>query len=229
MPSNTNEPQRVIHSPKPIHPNTFELREGAISRRHFKLPYTAEIKLTPSPPLPEYHRLPPNLNRPWETPVGERIHDETKGDAVSTRHVKLTHMAKEKPKFPPPPPKHHALPPNLCRLDQSPNDADNTNILRNHNIPSTAGKQIAPVPTLKPTGEARSKMAAIQEQDGQAAEARPRLVVPERRRIEAADRQGGQPYRPPHLRGNAPTGPNRMPTSLPPHIASKNWRRSIDP
>ena len=49
MPSNTNAPQ---WAPKLIRPssNTFELKEGAISPQHFKLPYTAEVPQAESHP-----------------------------------------------------------------------------------------------------------------------------------------------------------------------------------
>lgn len=193
MTSTTDEPQRVIHEPKPIHPKTFELREGAISPRHFKLPYTAEVKLSPSPPLPEHHELPPNLNKPWAIPATKTIHPKTyktTGEAIPRRHAKLpSHTAEKNLQSAPPPPKHY----------------------------SASG------------WEARSKMAMIREQDEQAAGARPRLVLPRSNRIEAVNRQGGQPYRPPHLRGNASTESNRMPSSLPPHVTSRNWRSSINP
>lgn len=186
MASTTNEPQWVIHAPKPIHPKTFELREGAISPRHFKLPYTAEVKLTPSPPLPEHHALPPNLNKPSAIPAANTIHPKTyktTREAISQRHAKLPpHKAKKKPK-------HH---------------------------PASGW-------------EAQSKVAMIREQDEEGADARPRLVLPRSSRIEAVDRQGGQPYRPPHLRGKASAGSNRMTSSLPPHITSKNWRSSMNP
>lgn len=71
-------------------------------------------------------------------------------------------------------------------------------------------------------------MAVIREQDEQAAEARPRLVLPQRSGIGAID-QGGQVYRPPQLRENTSNGPNRMPSYPPRHVASKNWRRSFSP
>lgn len=193
MASTANEPQWVIQAPKPIHPKTFELREGAISPRHFKLPYKAEVKLTPSLPLPEHHALPPNLNKPWAIPAANTIHNKTyksTGEAISKRHAKLPpHTAKRKPKSSPPPPKHH----------------------------SASG------------WKAQRMVAMIRGQDEQAADARPRLVPPRSSRIEAVDRQGDQPYRPPHLRGNASTGSNRIPSSLPLHITSKIWRSSINP
>lgn len=189
----TNEPQWAIHAPKPIHPKAFELREVAISPRHFKLPYTAEVKLNPSPPLPEHHALSPSLNKPWAIPAANTIHPKTyktTGEAISRRHAKPPqHTAKKKSHSSPQPPKHH----------------------------SASG------------WEARSNVAIIREQDEQAADTRPGLVLPRSNRIEAVNRQGGQPYRPPHLRGNASTGLNRMPSSLPPHITSKNWRSSINP
>ena len=184
----TNEPQWVIHAPKPIHPKAFELREVAISPRHFKLPYMAEVKLNPSPPLPEHHALSPNLNKPWAI-----IHPKTyktTGEAISRRHAKPPqHTTKIKSHSSPQPPKHH----------------------------SASG------------WEARSKVAMIREQDEQAVDTRPGLVLPRSNRIEAVNRQGGQPYRPPHLRGNVSTGSNRMSSSLPPRITSKNWRSSIKP
>lgn len=203
--NSTSEPQWVIHAPKPIHPNTFELREGAISPRHFKLPYTAEVKLTPSPPLARHHSLPPNLNKPWAIPFGKSPYyhktHTTKGEAISPKHVKLPHTAIEKPHPALLPPQKHSLPSNLKRFDQSPNDAaaaDNTNIHRNHHLPSMAEKQAAPVSTLELSGEARglnsqytgtrrmtmmmsssaaknavSRWATIQEQDEQVAESAP--------------------------------------------------------
>lgn len=66
----------------------------------------------------------------------------------------------------------------------------------------------------------------MREQDEQVAEARARLVLPRRSGIEATD-QGGQVYRPPHLRGNTTTGPNRIPSYPPRHVASEDWRRSM--
>lgn len=190
----TGKQNWVIHAPKPIHPKIFETNGEAISLQHFKLPFTAEVKSSPSPPLPE----------------------------------------------------HDALPPNLNRFDQSLNNAD-------YEIPSTVEKQSRGASTLKPhrgtrgitsqrnfsssahknavsRWEAldRSRMAVIREQDEQAAEARPRLVLPQRSGIGAID-QGGQVYRPPQLRENTSNGPNRMPSYPPRHVASKNWRRSFSP
>lgn len=190
----TGKQNWVIHAPKPIHPKIFETNGEAISLQHFKLPFTAEVKSSPSPPLPE----------------------------------------------------HDALPPNLNRFDQSLNNAD-------YEIPSTVENQSRGASTLKPHRGARgitsqrnfsssahknavsrwealdrSRMAVIREQDEQAAEARPRLVLPQRSGIGAID-QGGQVYRPPQLRENTSNGPNRMPSYPPRHVASKNWRRSFSP
>lgn len=190
----TGKQNWVIHAPKPIHPKIFETNGEAISLQHFKLPFTAEVKSSPSPPLPE----------------------------------------------------HDALPPNLNRFDKSLNNAD-------YEIPSTFEKQSRGASTLKAHRGARgitsqrnfsssahknavsrwealdrSRMTVIREQDEQAAEARPRLVLPQRTGIGAID-QGGQVYRPPQLRENTSNGPNRMPSYPPRHVASKNWRRSFSP
>lgn len=191
----TGKQNWVIHAPKPIHPKIFETNGEAISLQHFKLPFTAEVKSSPSPPLPE----------------------------------------------------HDALPPNLNRFDKSLNNAD-------YEIPSTVEKQSRGASTLKPHSRGalgitsqrnfsssahknavsrwealdRSRMAVIREQDEQAAEARPRLVLPQRSGIGAIN-QGGQVYRPPQLRENTSNGPNRMPSYPPRHVASKNWRRSFSP
>lgn len=182
----TGKQNWVIHSPKPIHPKIFKTNGDALSLEHFKLPYTAEVKSAPSPPLPE----------------------------------------------------HDALPPNLSRVHRSPNNAD-------QKIPSTVEKRSRVKQPSGPRGvinqrkvqenalsrwEAleRSRMAVIREQDEQAAEARPRLV-PQRSGIGTID-QGGQVYRPPHLRDNKSTGgPNRMPSYPPRHVASKNWRKPSNP
>lgn len=183
--------------------------------------------------------------RNWVIHAPKPIHPkifETNGEALSLEHFKLSFTAEVKSAPSPPLPEHNGLPPNLNRFHHSPNNAD-------HKVPSRAEKRSRVKPPRGPRGvinsfsssaqknalsrwEAldrnRSRRAAIREQDEQAAEARPRLVLPQRSGIGAID-QGGQVYRPPHLRENTSTGPNRMSSYPPRHVASKNWRRSVNP
>lgn len=181
----------VIHAPKPIQPKIFETNGGALSLEHFKLPFTAEVKSAPSPPLPEHDALPPNLNRLHQSPNPSTVEKRSR--------VK-------------PPRGPHGV-------------INQRKVGGGFNSFSSSAQKNA---VSRWEALDRSRMAVTREQDEQAAEARPRLVIPQRSGTGTID-QGGQVYRPPHLRDNTSTGPNRMPSYPPRHVESKNWRRSPNP
>lgn len=194
MASTTGKQNWLIHAPKPIHPKIFETNGEAISLQHFKLPFEAKVKSSPSLPLPDHNALPSNLNRYGQSlnNADHRILSTVEKQSRYTSARGVISQRKGKRVF--------------------------------NTFSASAYKNV-----LSRWEELdRSRMIVIREQDEQAAEARPRLVLPQRSGIKAVDR-GGQVYHPPHLRWNKSTGPNRMPSSPPRHVASKDWRRSISP